>query len=154
MAKRFDPNLLPDPLGYYEAAGYDLTGRGPWRTTRCDFHGGSDSMRVNTDSGAFKCMNCGIHGGDVLAFHMQLHGQDFLEAAEALGAVVDDGRSTGLRRKTTLTASAALQLIDREAWLIVYALLSTEGLFTNPTDRARLIQASRVIKHVLEEVKS
>ena len=49
----FDRRNLPDAVGYYESEGLKLTGRGKWRTTECKFHGGSDSMRINTDSGAF-----------------------------------------------------------------------------------------------------
>ena len=46
-------------------------------------------MRVNTESGAWKCMNCGEAGGDILAYVMKLHGWEFMEAAERLGAAVD-----------------------------------------------------------------
>ena len=52
----FDRRNLPDPISYYESEGLKLTSRGKWRTTACQFHGGSDSMRINTDSGAFACM--------------------------------------------------------------------------------------------------
>ena len=63
----FDRRNLPDAVGYYESEGLKLTGRGKWRTTECKFHGGSNSMRVNVATGAFRCMNCGARGGDVLA---------------------------------------------------------------------------------------
>ena len=49
----FDRRNLPDPISYYESEGLKLTSRGKWRTTACQFHGGSDSMRINADSGAF-----------------------------------------------------------------------------------------------------
>jgi hypothetical protein len=41
---------------------------------------------VQLDTGGFRCMACGAHGGDVLAFHMQRYGLAFIEAAKALGA--------------------------------------------------------------------
>lgn len=95
----FDRTRLPDPEGFYLAAGLELTGRGRWRTTRCEFHGGSDSMRINLQSGAFVCMaGCGAKGGDVLAYRMAAAGEDFQTAARALGAWVDDGQLCPLLR--------------------------------------------------------
>ena len=83
----FDRTLLPDPPAFYEATGLRLDGRGKWRTTACAFHDGSDSMRVNLQTGAFVCMaGCGARGGDVLAYHMALHGGDEVLAAKGLGA--------------------------------------------------------------------
>jgi hypothetical protein len=49
---------LPDPIAYFEGEGLKLDGRGKWRTTECRFHGGSDSMRVNTASGGHA--QCGL----------------------------------------------------------------------------------------------
>ena len=66
----FDRTHLPEPVGYFEERGLVLTGpaRAKWRTTACTFHGGSDSMRINTQTGAWVCMaGCGAKGGDVLA---------------------------------------------------------------------------------------
>lgn len=83
----FKRDRLPSPAGYYEAQGLQLTGRGGWRNAVCPFHQDTHpSLRVRIDSGAFRCMVCGAHGGDVLAFHMQRHGLRFIEAAKALGA--------------------------------------------------------------------
>lgn len=78
---------LPHPADYYAAEGVALVGRGGWRDALCPFHLDSrPSLRVRFETGAFRCMACGAHGGDVLAFHMQLHGLRFVEAAKALGA--------------------------------------------------------------------
>ena len=83
----FRRDHLPSPTDYYAAQGLKLTGRGEWRNAICPFHKDTHpSMRVRIDSGAFRCMVCGAHGGDVLAFHMQRHGLRFIEAAKALGA--------------------------------------------------------------------
>ena len=84
--------LLPDSVTYFENQG--LTLKGPrsakWKTTTCNFHGGSDSMRINITSGAWVCMSYGEKGGDVPAYEMK--DLEFMEAAKALGCWVDDGR--------------------------------------------------------------
>ena len=91
---RVDDDRLPDPASYFESQGLKLTGprSAKWKTTECAFHGGSDSMRVNVHSGGWVCMACGAKGGDVLAYQMAAHGLEFVDAAKALGAWVDDGR--------------------------------------------------------------
>ena len=83
----FNRDLLPRPADYYAAEGVKLLGGGGWRDALCPFHMDTKpSMRVFFETGAFRCMVCGAHGGDVLAFHMQRHGVRFIEAAKALGA--------------------------------------------------------------------
>jgi hypothetical protein len=153
MVKRLDRDRLPDPVEGFEAEGLTLKGPGLWKTTACHFHGGSDSMRINTESGAWRCMNCGESGGDLLAYVMRIHFLGFMEAAERLGAVVDDGKPASRPKpKTTLTPAAALALIKSEAWLIACTALSTAGALPDPKDRARLIEASRVIQNIMEEM--
>lgn len=84
---RFARELLPDPATYFERAGLALVGRGQWRSAVCPFHDDSHpSLRVNTQTGAFRCMACGAKGGDVLAFHRARYGLSFLQAARDLGA--------------------------------------------------------------------
>ena len=86
-AAHFKREALPDPLSYFEGLGVRLIGRGPWRSTLCPFHDDHHpSLRVNVDSGAFRCMACGAKGGDVLDFHRQQYALGFKEAAQALGA--------------------------------------------------------------------
>jgi len=150
--KRFVRDMLPDPVTFYEAEGLSLKGPGKWRSTPCKFHGGSDSLRVNTESGAFKCMACEVHGGDVLSYYMQAHSIDFLDAAEALGATVEDGRQAAPIRRTTLTPAAALALLQAEAWLIACTALATADAVPNEADRLRLIEAARTIQHIMQEV--
>ncbi|MDB5956740.1 toprim domain-containing protein [Ramlibacter sp.] len=77
---------LPDAHNYIEAQGLKAVGHGKWITTECRLHGGSDSMRWNTDTGGWVCMACGEHGGDVLAYHQKAHGLSFIEAAKDLRA--------------------------------------------------------------------
>ena len=121
VAMSFDRDRLPDPLGYYEGAGLRLKGRGKWRTTACPFHGGSDSMRVNDATGAWVCMNCHAKGGDVLDFEMQRNGLDFVRAARALGAWIDDGKPAPTRPRA-FSASDALSVLSSDLHLCVIVL--------------------------------
>ena len=83
----FERERLPDPLGYFEGLGLRLIGRRTWRSALCPFHDDhTPSLRVNVETGAFRCMACGAKGGDVLAFHRLRYGLMFREAAQALGA--------------------------------------------------------------------
>lgn len=116
---KFIRERLPEPQSYYtDIAGLTLIGKGPWRTTRCDNHGGSDSMRINTASGAFVCMaGCGARGGDVLAYHRAAHCLGFIDAAKALGAWVDDGKPyVGPTRPSQPSARALLQLTSEDLY--------------------------------------
>ena len=111
----FKRELLPDPVSLFEAEGLTLSGRGVWRTTRCDFHGGSDSMRVKTSNGAWVCMACDAKGGDVVDFVMQRHGSDFLSTVRALGAYVENDKARPSHdRPRAFTARDALEVIVLE----------------------------------------
>lgn len=84
---RFQRDRLPAPLAYFEREGVALRGRGLWRDAICPFHEDTrPSLRVNIETGAFRCMACGAAGRDVLAFHQRRHGLEFVAAARALGA--------------------------------------------------------------------
>ncbi len=118
-------DLLPDPQAYFEAQRLQLFGRGRWRTTRCTFHGGSDSMRVHLDRGAFVCMSCGAKGGDILAYHMAAVGVGFVEAAKALGAYQEGGSThQGPSRPAAPPARALLALVADE--LMVASILASD----------------------------
>ena len=83
----FKREQLPNPGEYFRGLGLKLTGGGEWKNAVCPFHEDhKPSLRLRLDTGGFRCMACGAHGGDVLAFHMRLHGMQFIEAAKALGA--------------------------------------------------------------------
>lgn len=148
----FDRNRLPDPVGYFEGEGLRLHGRGKWRTAGCPFHGGSDSLRINTDSGAFVCMaGCGAKGGDLLAFHMARHGLDFVQAARALGAWVDDGRPAPTRPRA-FSATDALSCLTLE--LNVCALVIADarrGIVPNESDWHRFLDAAGRIQAIAQE---
>lgn len=78
---------LPPAADYFADEGIELLGHGGWRNALCPFHKDTHpSMRVHIETGAFRCMACGVHGGDVLAFHRLRHSLSFANAAKALGA--------------------------------------------------------------------
>lgn len=85
---RFARERLPDAARYFAQSGLRLLGRGQWRSALCPFHGDSHpSLRVNVETGGYRCMACGARGGDVLDFHRARHGLSFAQAARDLGAI-------------------------------------------------------------------
>lgn len=145
----FDRTRLPEPLDYYAAQGLQFRERkGKWRTTECRFHGGRDSMRINTSTGAFVCMaGCGARGGDVLAYHQAEHGLDFTSAAKELGCWVDGG--TPPARPTPIPARDALHLLAAEANLVAIAAANVaNGVTLAANDLKRLLQAAGRINTV------
>ncbi len=148
---------LPEPQDYYEGQGLVLVGKGPWRTTRCVFHGGRDSMRVNLKSGGFCCMaGCGARGGDVLAYHMAAQGLDFVATAKALGAWQDG--PTGLpqgrhRRPCALPAREALALLREDALVVAVAAGNlAHGASLREADLQRLLACVARIQRIADEV--
>ncbi len=149
----FDRNLLPDPVSYFENKG--LTLKGPrsakWKTTTCNFHGGSDSMRVNVASGAWVCMSCGEKGGDVLAYEIKDGGMEFVDAAKALGCWVDDGRPPVVTKPTPLSPRLALSVMAFESTLTAVAAGNVaNGVTLTDADRARLMVAANRINRLVE----
>lgn len=148
----FNRDALPEPVGYFEGVGLTLRGPGKWKTTRCEFHGGSDSMRVNTTSGAWVCMACGAKGGDVLAYEMHLTGVEFVEAAKGLGAWIDDGREPASTKPTSLPPRAALGALAFEATLIAVAAGNVaQGLALDAADLNRVMVAAGRIQGIAGE---
>ncbi len=148
----FDRTRLPEPVSYYEGQGLQFKERkGKWRTTACNFHGGTDSLRINTDSGAFVCMaGCGARGGDVLAFHMAQAGMDFMNAAKELGAWVEDGKPAPAR-PTPLPARDALAVLAVEANLVAVAAANVaHGVALSQLDLSRVLQAAGRIQKIVE----
>lgn len=148
----FDRRNLPDSIAYYESEGLSLTGRGKWRTTACNFHGGSDSMRIHTETGAFVCMaGCGAKGGDVLAHHMAAHGLEFIAAAKSLGAWVDDGQPVRKHKPTPLPPRAALEVLGFESLVVAVAAGNlAHGLTLTEADRQRVATAANRIGRLME----
>jgi len=150
----FNRNLLPDPVTYFESQSLKLKGppSAKWKTTTCNFHGGSDSMRVNAISGAWKCMNCGEGGGDVLAYEMKFHGSDFVEACRAIGTWLDDGRAPISVKPTTLTPRQALSVMGHEATLVaIEAARIAKGVTPSQSDLNRVLTAANRIATLVED---
>lgn len=149
----FDRNLLPDPNAYFEDQGLKLTGprNAKWKTTACRFHDGSDSMRVNTSTGAWVCMSCGKKGGDVLAYELAVTGADFVDAAKAIGAWVDDGRPHTPQKPTPLSPRAALSAMAFEVMFTAIAAGNiAKGVVLTDADRSRLMTAAGRINLLAE----
>jgi hypothetical protein len=142
---------LPDPQSYFESRGLKLQRGGKWRTAQCPFHGGSDSMRVNLETGGWCCMNCGEHGGDVIAFEMRLMRVGFIAACRVLGAWRDDPQDRRIppARPLPLPARDALEVLANEAQI---AAVSAEnirrGVPLSDDDRQRLRWASARINTI------
>jgi DNA primase len=92
-AGKFLRKNLPSSITYYETQNIKLKGGGAWRDALCPFHPDTKpSLRINVEKGAYRCMVCGAHGGDVLAFHRHKYGLNFIEACKQLGAWLEDSR--------------------------------------------------------------
>jgi len=138
----FDRTRLPDTLAYFQSEGLKLTPRGKWRTAPCEFHGGSDSLRIRVDTGAWVCMSCGAKGGDVIAYHMAAHGLDFVTAAKALDCWVEDGKPHQHHRPKPLPAADALAALAHETMLIaIVASDMCRGIPIDEETKDRVLQA-------------
>ena len=152
----FDRNLLPDASTYFENQGLQLIGSNDavWKTTACNFHGGSDSMRVFVATGGWICMSCGEKGGDVLAYEIKVSGSEFVAAAKALGCWVDDGRPQRQVKPTPLSPRLALSVLAFESTLVAVAAGNlANGLKPTDADRARLMVAANRINRLVEAFK-
>lgn len=148
----FDRTRLPEPASYFESQGLKLSPRGKWRTTECKFHGGSDSMRINTATGAWVCMSCNTKGGDVLAYHMQFHGMEFVDGAKEIGAWIDDGRPAQQYKPTAISPRAALEVLAFESTLVAIAGGNVaNGVALTDVDLARVLAATQRINKIVED---
>lgn len=112
-------------------------------------------MRVNAATGAFRCMNCGARGGDVLAYHMAVSGLEFIEAAKVLGAWVENGRPQRQLRPPALSPRAALEVLGFEATVVAVAAenLAYSRNLTD-ADRSRLLTCASRIGRIVEDFAS
>jgi|CXWL01.1.fsa_nt_gi hypothetical protein len=152
----FIRDRLPDPISYFDGEDVHLVGPGRWKTGPCHLHGGSDSMRVNTISGGWCCMNCWAKGGDVLDYTMQAHGMGFVEAAKSLGAYVEDGKPhRGRPTPTTLPAREAMQLVAREVLIALVVIADIRaGLIPSDTDWQSFIRSAGRIEMLATEYRT
>lgn len=85
-----DRTRLPVLPEYVETAGHRVVGRGRRRRADCLLadHSHRLSMAIDAEQGLWFCHACG-EGGDVLELHRRRFGLSFVDAARALGALVD-----------------------------------------------------------------
>lgn len=145
-------SLLPQPADYYE--GRRLTLKGPknavWKTTRCEFHGGANTMNIHTLSGGFHCWNCPASGGDVVAYEMLIAGVSFEEAARRLNAWTGGGDAPQRHKPNRLSARDALLLIANEATLIAFeGSRLGRGITLTASDLEMVRKAAGRINHAL-----
>lgn len=85
--KRFDRCHLPEPYDYFVQYFPHLKKKSRWVSVLCCFHEEKrPSLRLNLETGAFRCFGCGVRGGDILSFHQQRYQLTFVEAARFFGA--------------------------------------------------------------------
>lgn len=149
----FDRTLLPDPITYFENQG--LTLKGPrsakWKTTTCNFHGGSDSMRAHVATGAWVCMACGTKGGDVLSHFMLSKGIEFVDAAKELGAWTGNDSPHIKHKPAGLSPRAAMEVLSSEALIAAVAAANVaSGVVLTQRDLDRLLLASNRITKLVE----
>jgi hypothetical protein len=150
---KFKRENLPDPISYFENRGHTLFGNsGKQFRTDCTIHGGkSSNLSVLRESGAFFCFSCGAKGGDVLSYEMQDTGCDFVTAARALGAWVDDGHAPIKYKPSPLTPRQALLVLAFESTLAAVSASNVgNGVVMSQTDRARLLNAASRINQIAE----
>ncbi len=87
IKSKFRRDRLPSGITYFAERNLKLAGKGAWRDALCPFHDDTKpSLRVKAETGAYRCMACGAHGGDILTFHIGRTGLPFIEAAKDLRA--------------------------------------------------------------------
>jgi DNA primase len=156
----FVRDRLPDPVQFFAGADVRLTGPGVWKTGPCHLHGGSDSLRVNTRSGGWCCMNCGAKGGDVLAYVMQTSGLGFVQAAQLLGAYIGDpghgaNGNQPRHRATTLAPRDAMELAASELGVALQVMRQVlDGVIPNDADWARFLESCRRVRLLATEYRT
>jgi hypothetical protein len=113
-------------------------------------------MRINTGNGAWRCMNCGESGGDVLAYEIKAYCKEFVQAAKDLGCWVDDGQPKPNHKPNykpkTLSPIMALSVMKFEVTLVILVACNIGYDLNLPEeDRARLIVAANRIIVLAEE---
>ena len=156
MNGAFNRGRLPTWQAYADEHGLVLHGRGKWLSLLCDFHDdGEPSLRVNTESGGWVCMSCGVKGGDVLAHFMLLTGLDFREAAQALGAWDASKERHTERAPRTLSAGDAMQVVVAELLISIVVISDIrKGLIPSDTDWQRFLQGAGRIEALAMEYRA
>lgn len=152
----FQRHLLPSALSYFEEQGLKITGpkTGKWFTTECRFHGGSDSMRVHQATGGWVCMACGVKGGDLISYEMELTGDDFIPVAKRLGAWTNDGKAPETTKPFPFPKGLALDVLNIEAnHVLIAAENIAYGVILTGADLEQLRLSACRIRVIVEAIK-
>ena len=95
LRRGLDRDSLPAPRQYLAQRNLlKAEPRGKWAAISCPAHkAGAEanpSLRVCLADGHFKCMACGVAGGDLIALHRLITGASFREAVRELGGRFHD----------------------------------------------------------------
>lgn len=93
--RTLDRQSLPSPHQYLTERGLlKRRPRAEWAAITCPAHkGGAEknpSLRVSLIDGHYRCMACGVSGGDVVALHRIITGMGFRDAVRDLGGRFHD----------------------------------------------------------------
>lgn len=149
----FDKTQLPDVGDYYASQGLTIGKHGNkgWRKANCLFCQSRDNFNINLQSGSYHCWSCEAKGGDLVAFQMLLHGQDFKQAAQSLGAWTNDGKTPIRSKPMPLSYRDALTAIAYEAQLVAVSGANVaNGKQLSAGELARVLQAVNRINKLLE----
>ncbi len=89
MRTAIDRAKRVDPAAFLQSRGL-LTKRtaGAWASIKCPVHKNGQeahqSMRVNLRDGHYRCMVCGVRGGDLIALHRLMTGACFTDSVREL----------------------------------------------------------------------
>jgi DNA primase len=114
MTRNYSYEVRPEICHVYESEGLVLTGQGKWKVTNCVFHGGSDSMRINGESGAFKCIACGARGDDEVTYFMHSRGIGLEDAIEVVRQIPAGDWHEELERIGVLSPAIEQALFEME----------------------------------------
>lgn len=149
----FDKTQLPDVGDYYASQGLTIGKHGNkgWRKANCLFCQSRDNFNINLQSGGYHCWGCDAKGGDLVAFQMLLHGQDFKQAAQSLGAWTNDGKAPIRNKPMPLSYRDILSAIAHEAQLIAISGATIANGKPLPVEElTRVLQAASRINKLLE----
>lgn len=105
-------DAIPGRDEYARRFNITFRGRGTNVMGPCGICGSSDAGSFHID-GRWHCFSCEASGGDMLSYHMQAHGLEFVDAARQLLAWVEDDRPAP-RNTTAKPLSRPVAARERE----------------------------------------
>tara|TARA_R110002124_G_scaffold195516_3_gene362543 strand:- start:5210 stop:5488 length:279 start_codon:yes stop_codon:yes gene_type:complete len=85
--RKLNKQLLPTPASYYKREFPSMKIKLEKVNVKCPFHDDkTPSLNLNMINGRFYCFACCAKGGDIIDFHMQRYGFNFIETVNFFGA--------------------------------------------------------------------